>query len=283
MKRLTIPVAIGAAIVAVALLIGLLVGGGGGRLDPVAKAADSTTAAGSAQIDVSGSIGVQGRVVPLSGKGFLDARNRRGRLAISMVIPGVGQTDFEEIMDGLTFYVKLPGELGKGLRGGKRWIKLDLAAAARAQGIDFDKLLRANPGGAANPGDMLRYLKAVGDSRVVGHETIRGTPTTHYRATVDIDKAVDRIGDRQTEQSLKRLYDSMGVTSVPIEVWIDRSGLVRREAINFTATVGNAGGFSMSMTTDFLRFGVPVKVGAPPADQVYDISALLGRAALPTN
>ena len=61
---------------------------------------------------------------------------------------------------------------------------------------------------------------------------------------------------------------------MPVDVWVDKSGLVRREQMSFA---GNQ--FSMNMTIDFIRFGVPVDVNPPPDDQVLDMSSLLSSAS----
>ena len=105
----------------------------------------------------------------------------------------------------------------------------------------------------------------------MGQENIDGAPTTHYAATIDLAKAADRISDKQTVANVKQMFKASGLSTIPVDVWVDRSGRVRREGIKMTGPQ-----FSMDMTIDYTRFGVPVDTTPPPADQTMDAGALLG-------
>jgi hypothetical protein len=266
---------IAAAIVAVVVAVAVVFGGHhAGALDPVANAADATAQAGSAEVGIAGTVSAAGQTIPISGSGTIDMRSNSGRLSLSTTVPGTGAVTIEEIMSGTTFYIKMPQGAGS-LPGGKKWMKIDLQAFGKTKGIDFGKALQA---GNNNPADLLRFLKAVGNSHVVGPEDIHGAPTTHYAASIDLAKAADRIGDKQTADALKALYASSGATTMPIDVWIDRVGRVRREHFSFSMSAGASPG-SMDMTLEFIRFGVPVDSTPPPGDHVLDVTALAGAAA----
>lgn len=272
--RILPTVAVAAAIVAAALAV---IGGsnhGGGGLDPVANAAESTAKAGSAEFGLAGQVTTAGQTIPIKGSGAVDMRALKMRMTISTTVPGLGDTNIDELMDGTTIYMHMP-QLASRMPGGKSWMKVDLAAFGKSQGVDLTKALQQS-GGQQNPADMLSYLKGVGNSRVVGHEAIRGADTTHYSATIDIGKALDRIGDKQAVDSLKQLESTSGVSTIPVDVWVDRSGLVRREHIQMSMTPAGSPATAMDMTVEFLRFGVSVDTTAPPADQVLDLSSLVG-------
>jgi hypothetical protein len=153
-------------------------------------------------------------------------------------------------------------------------MKIDLKSIGKAAGVDLKQLMQANQN---NPADLLKALKGVGTSHLVGTENIRGTATSHYRAEIDLNKAADRIPDRAAADALKRLVDQSGTSGFPIDVWVDRVGRVRREQVRYSAA-----GAGMDMTVEFTRFGVPVDTTPPPADQVMDAGALL-QAAGATN
>jgi hypothetical protein len=144
---------------------------------------------------------------------------------------------------------------------------MDLAVIGKAAGVDLEQLMQANQ---QNPGDMLQALKGVGESSEVGHETIRGGDTTHYHADIDMKKAIDQVSH---DERLEQMLQSTGLSTMPVDVWIDGSGRVARQSMKFSAS-----GVSMDMTIDYTRFGVPVDVTPPPADQVMDAGALLGAA-----
>lgn len=263
--------AAGAAItVAIVLLAGSHGSVNVGGLDPVAQAADTTSAAGSAEFGIAGSINAAGQAIPLKGSGTADMRSHKMRMSMSFPIPGFGQTDVEEIFDGSTLYMRFPASLMQRMPGAKPWMKLDLAALGKASGVDLKQAMQSNQN---NPADMLQALKAAGTSKVVGQENIGGAPTTHYSATIDMNKVAARVGDKQAVESIKQLSRQSGLSSFPVEVWIDRAGRVRREYMKLSASQ-----FSMEMTISFTRFGVPVDTTPPAADQVMDASALMAAA-----
>lgn len=256
------------AILIVGAVVALLAPSNGRVIDPVAKAADTTAAAGTASFQISGSLSGGGQQIPIAGSGAVDMRNTRMRMTMSFPVPGAGNVDIEELLDGTTMYMRLPSALSQRLPSPKPWIKLDLKELSKASGVDLQQAMQANQ---QNPGDMLEALKGVSDSKVVGHETIRGADTTHYHADVDLRKALDEVAS--DKQRLQQLIDSTGLTTMPVDVWIDGSGRVARQTVKFS---GND--VAMDFTIDYTQFGVPVDVTAPPADQVMDAGALM-RAA----
>ena len=237
-------------------------------LDPVAKAADTTAQAGTAEFGMAGSMTAAGQTIPINANGALDMRSQRLRMSMKFPLPGVGDTSIDEIFDGNTFYMRFPAQISQRLPGGKPWMKLDLDTIGKAAGVNLEDMMRANQ---SNPGDILQSLRAVGTSHAVGQETIGNAPTTHYQATVDLSKAADRIPDKQTADAVKQMFSAGGAGSFPVDVWVDRSGRVRREHIAFSSSEA-----SMDMTIEFTRFGIPVDTNPPPADQVMDAGALLG-------
>ncbi len=267
MTRRVLPPLAGALAIAAIIIALLAPNHGNSPLDPVAQAADTTAAAGSAEFGLAGTITVNGQTIPLNGNGAIDMRNHAMRMDVSMPLPGMGSLQMQELLSGTTFYIHMPDQLASRMPGGKSWMKLDLQALSKSSGVDFKQLMQANQG---NPADMLQALKGAGSSQVVGHEDVNGDPTMHYHATIDLTKALDRIPDKQIADSLRQMFAARGMGSLPIDVWIDRSGRVRREAINFTT-----GTMSMQMTISFTRFGVTVDTTPPPADQVLDAGALL--------
>ena len=257
-----------AALAIVGVAVALLAPDHGNGIDPVANAAATTAQAGSAEFGMAGSVTADGQTIPLRGSGVVDLNNDRARMNFAMTMPGLGDMNIEELMNGTTIYMRFPAQLMQRIPGGKEWMKLDLEALAKASGVDMKQLTQA---GENNPTDALSALRAVGSSRKVGQENIDGAPTTHYAATIDLAKAAGSIPDKQQADSVKQLFASSGLKSVPVDVWIDRSGRVRREAIKYSA-----GGAALDMTVSFTRFGVPVDTTPPPDDQVTDMSALLG-------
>ena len=225
-------------------------------IDPVAEAA-VRTGQESAAIRLSGSIAQGAMSVPLSGSGVVDPAAKKARLSISTTIPGMGAMQVEEVLDGPTLYMRMDA-LTRLLPGGKPWLKLDLAKLGEAGGADLQALMQS---GGGDPTRYLEYLEAVGESREVGKERVNGVATTHWRATVDLEKAS------------KQLAEQAGVKEVPVDAWIDGDGRIRRQSMAWDQQ-----GMRVAIAIDFVRFGVPVDVSAPPAGQVMDFTALAGLA-----
>ena len=240
----------------------LLPAGKSAALDPVARAADTTTAAGTAEFGITGHVRTAGQSVNLGGNGVIDMKNDRLRMSMSLPIPGLGSTKTDGIFDGKAIYMRLPSLLGM---LGKPWVKLDVAALAKGAGVDL------HSGTSANPADVLKALEAVGTSRTVGSARLDDVATTHYRATIDPKSALDRIPDATSAGLLKQMLGRTGLGSIPLDVWVDGAGHVRRESISFSAA-----GTSMDLTVSFRNFGLPVDTTPPAADQVLDARSLLG-------
>ncbi|WP_027007944.1 hypothetical protein [Conexibacter woesei] len=249
-------------------------------LDPVAQAADVTGAQkGGIAMTIRGEVGAAGQTVPLSGSGTFDRAGKLGQM--SMTTSAAGQTiKMDEIIKGHTVYVTSDAFKGK-LPGGKDWMKLDLDAAAKSQGIDLSSLTGGG-GASQDPSQVLDYLKGAGTSTKVGDETINGVPTTHYHAVIDLKKAAAK-GGADAEKAVSQLEKLSGVSSLPLDVWIDKDHLVRRESMKYDMTVQGQRA-SMSMTVDMTKYGVDVTAKPPADSDTIDASKLLdslGRSGSP--
>jgi hypothetical protein len=169
-------------------------------------------------------------------------------------------------------YMKLP-VLTRLLPGGKPWIKMDLNEVGKQAGIDISQLTQF----ANNPAQMVDWLRAAsGDVTTVGTETVDGVPTTHYRATVDIDKYPDLV-PAENREAMRKAVDALKkaahVSSFPMHVWVGKDGLVRQVRTVLTETIQ---GQTVNIVTSerFYDFGTPVEIALPSDDQVTDISSL---------
>jgi hypothetical protein len=255
--RILAPIVAAFAVVGSAVVLAAP-GKNGGVVDPVAQAANTTTAVATAEFGVAGHVTAAGHSIALDGNGAIDMKHQRMRMAMSLPLPGLGSTKADGLYDGKAIYMRMPGVLRQ-IPLGKSWLKLDLGRLAHTGPTQ------------ANPADFLQALKAVGTSKRIGTATVAGVATTHYRTTIDPGKALDRIPSGQGSGLLKQMLGRARISAIPVDVWLDGSGRVRRESMKFSAA-----GTSMDMTVTFTRFGVPVDTTPPPADQVLDAGALLG-------
>lgn len=276
--------------IAATLTAGALAGCGGEDAQvAIAEAAERTAAVDSARVSVEGTIEGAGLPEPstFEASGVVDNVAQTGRLEFGeFEVPGAGAlppdaVEGEVLFDELTIYLRFPVLLGQ-LPGGKEWLKLDLSEALSGEGVDLGQLSQI---GQSNPTDSLRQLEAVSeDLEEVGEEDVGGVSTTHYEATVDLNRYPDLVPEEQragVEESVANLIELTGAEQIPVEVWIDEEGLVRRFSQSYSYEDPNAGEVSQSQTIEFDDFGVDVDVELPPEDDVFDATDLAAQAPTP--
>lgn len=243
---------------------------------PIAQAAAKTRDAGSARFSVRATIEGGPAAGTMTGEGVFAGRKGTMAMDLSGLGGGGAFTDgkMEVVFDGLVFYLKFPPAITQTLPGGKPWIKMDLAALGKQQGIDFEQLMQLNQG---DPSQSLDYLGAASDDfRTVGTERVRGAETTHYEGTVDLEKLTAQAPERARE-SYRRIVELSGTSEMPMDAWLDGDGLVRR--LQYEQPLPGQKGASALTTIELYDFGVEVDVQPPPADDVLDIQDLIGGAS----
>jgi hypothetical protein len=218
--------------------------------------------------------------------GGYDFDNRRAEMEIDpskLGVSGVGRIEaIADYSSGLVMYMKFPAQIASKL-GNKPWVKMDVGALMKDAGLDVN-LGSLTQGQSNDPTQGLSMVRGADSVMPVGVEDVRGTPTTHYRVTVNIDKAIAEApaDQRSTLTQLASLYT---VRTFPIDVWIDSSGRLDRyqqsidpSTIHLPAgTPASANPFTtpITMTYELYDFGAPVDVSIPPADQVTDLNQLI--------
>jgi hypothetical protein len=232
---------------------------------PDLTAAVSNTQGQTARIAATISTQSQGMALSITETGLFDFAHGRGM--ITMASP-MGVT---EIFSPPTTYIKDPGATSDGgaLPDGKTWMAMpDSATSASA--------LLGTGVGDGDPADLLASLTAMSSAVTsLGPASIRGVPVTGFAFKVDPAKAAGTVpdADRASLEALGKLY---GAGPIPVDVWVDGRNLVRREKLTLAVPGGTGapGGTHLVITTDFYDFGVPVRVSAPPASQVFTEGSL---------
>jgi hypothetical protein len=281
-----------AAVVVVAVLALVVSGGGGSGVtlvsdSAIAQAAHATEKVRGATVSLDGTISVSGLQKPIGMhlEGVEDLHSKSGRVAgtysdFPKQVPGAssdGTVPVELVMVPPDFYMKSP-LLASALPDGKSWLHTDVAREGKKLGV-------GGPGqfGQADPTETLQNLRATsGRVEDLGHEKVRGTDTTHYRATVEIRKLVALAPPAQraaAQAHTARLIQLIGTDSYPIEVWIDRHHLVRRTRFSMKMHIpGQSQTMTMEMTGDMYDFGPKPKTKRPPASDTVDAAKLTGTA-----
>jgi hypothetical protein len=248
-------------------------------VDPVAAAATKSQQAGGFSAKTSVTVSAGGQRFTMTGFGLFGDGKGQMELDMSDLLNQTGApagTDSTIKAIYLTedghpvMYMRL-GFLSAFIPGGKSWVRVDLAKAGNAAGIDFNQLL----GGAnQSPSDSLALLRSSGEFSEVGTETVDGVETTHYHGTVDLQQAAAAKG--AGAEAIQRLLDLGAPTQYPADVWIDKDGYVRQYKTRYGMTTGGKS-MSVSMTMGMSDYGTPVEVSAPPSDQVFDATDLAAK------
>lgn len=214
--------------------------------------------------------------------GVIDIAGKRGKLAFdtaSLGIPGGSADKIEVITAGTTLYMKLPAALVGKVPGGKPFVKIDLQAAGEAQGFDFGALSQTT-----DTGDQLGYLRGIADDvKAVGTETLRGAKATHYKGTVDLNKAKAGASPDK-RRAVDAVVAKLGASTFPVEVWVDGEGRIRKMAyaIDLSKSAAAADDAAakagpMNIAIELYDYGTKVEVAEPPADQVSDLTTLISQ------
>lgn len=227
------------------------------------SAALETDKAGSARYVLVTTTKVNGTDVTFSGEGIYDWSK------------DLGQTTYD-----------VP--VGKVLQ---RLLGPDLFLALPQQPKVFFRLktsdVAASPvGGTVDPSAQLHLLAAVEEAEQVGEEEVRGEPTTHYRGTYDVARALRGARGLQKPALTSLLGVAKDMDEASYDVFLGDDGLLRRLQQTVEVPASEAtGGQELAVTTtlELFDFGIEVKVVAPPAAAVRDGAPLLAalRKALP--
>jgi hypothetical protein len=163
-------------------------------------------------------------------------------------------------------YIKLPQELAPG----KSWIKIDSTSnseLAKALGSISDQMSKN-----ADPRETLKEFEKSGKITNTKEEELDGQKVTHYTITVDVQK----MADNQTDPTMKTAMDEAikgGLKDFPVDVFIDQEDLPVRIALEMPTPDATGKTTTVKMTIDYTKWGEPVEITAPPAEQIAKLPA----------
>lgn len=258
----------------------------------VQAAYTKTSAAGSMRFAMNLSINASGLDMHISGAGVetLDGK----QADVSMTVPGAG--DMQLRLVDRAVYVKASSTTGP---AAGKWLQVP---AAQAQQVTDSE--------GFDPKQGLKMLQSVSTDGVHdrGPATVRGVPTTHYVATLDMQKVAAQASSAagatsdSGSDSLGSMLTQSGLANMPVDLYIDDQGRLRRLSMTMdmskalsgmlsgtdassaadpgavasaapdpgalSALTGGNVSMSLSLSMDCFGFGVPVHLVAPSADQV---------------
>jgi hypothetical protein len=248
--------------------------GGLSNLALVGKAYADTVKTNSAKVTMAVDISANGQSVHASGVGAADWTTKQAQFSITA--PGVAAPVQERVIDN-TVYVQVPAAEQSKTQG-KPWVEASTAANAN-QNQGLDKLIAPD-----DPQGALQVLESQSSQVTrIGRDVIDGTSTTHFRATYDLAKA----GSGASPSTIQRFVELTGTSAVPVDVWLDSAGRVRRLSLTISVIKLPQGAtpaaqaeipLRVTVTLDLSAFGTPVAVTAPPAGEVAPASTVQATA-----
>ncbi|MHB8513099.1 MAG: LolA-like protein [Actinomycetota bacterium] len=238
----------------------------------VLLASQKTTEAKSSKIAMNIDVNAAGQATSITGDGIFDYARKIGSLMFKVQganIPASMSSGFSMMFIYPLVYMKIPAISQMTGSRVKPWLKMDVNAIAKQQGLSGLGAL-----GNEDPSSNLAILRGASNVRTVGTEQVRGVDTTHYTMSVNLSEALKRLAPSQ-RKSVDSVFSKLGLSTFPMDVWIDNQGRVRRVtfAIDLSKASSATSGM-MNFKMELFDFGTPVDVSAPPADQVTDFSQI---------
>lgn len=242
---------------------------GGSDLERVMKSGDQLAKSGSAKFRGISTQSAAGTGSKVAFDGSFDFAQRAGEYSANL--SDLGGPSSQKLrgllLDGsvLLGFDALRDQPGfESVPPGIEWLKLD----SRVFGAS--EIAQRDPSASI---DALRG--ASGKVKRVGSEKIRNVQTTHYRVTLDLEKAVANAPEAERDR-VRTSVAVLGTSSVPADVWIDGKGRLRQLRLRFKGdSVASPG----SVTFTFFDLGSHVTVTRPDPSTVLDLAAILGGAA----
>ncbi|MER5334348.1 LppX_LprAFG lipoprotein [Micromonospora sp. NPDC002717] len=217
------------------------------------KTIDATDKSDSVTVTMQGTAGGE----KVSVQGVVDLGDP---VKAEMTMAGPDGTPTTVRMIGSVVYVEIPAK-DRASIGGKRWMKLDLTAAAEQAGMDFTKQFED-----VDPTKQVKTLLALEGVTVVGEETVNGARTVHYTVTAPVATYLGQL-DAELRKGVEQQYAKQGVKELTIDLWVDEQYRPRRAGLD----MGKMG----DMTVDYTDYGKAVNVETPAAAETADFAEML--------
>jgi hypothetical protein len=268
------PIAVGAVLVTALVAPANAVEGPERR---IRKAAAATARESSARVTMRIAVESEGGGGEITADGVVALSGDRGRLVVDLSdIAGTPATFEERIVDGI-IYLDIASALEATARevpselAGKHWIRIDLS---QLSGLGAEQLESLDPTGGANPRSQVDALRGIDDAVRVGSEPINGTRTTHFRGTLKLSLARQRLEALPEElrdrvrAGIEQLF--RGDRKLPVDLWLDDQNRLRQ--MKTTIEVDQPQHARVAVTLALPEFDVPVDVSAPPPDETVDFA-----------
>lgn len=186
----------------------------------------------------------------LSGAGDeVVAQGKVSALSLRLSVPQLGT--LQVLRTGSDTYLKLPAAQRT---SDKPWVLVTETSS--------NPVVRAMAGSLSTADQLAGldsaaiFVAATRNLKYLGPTTVAGASVGHYSLTVDVTRL-------PADFPQKQLLITSGLTKLPVQVWIDTSGRLRK--LTEQITVASQ---TVTSVVTLGNFDAPVHISAPPADQV---------------
>ncbi|MBW3667691.1 MAG: hypothetical protein KY443_00645 [Actinobacteria bacterium] len=219
----------------------------------VAGAAEATARTGAAKVSFTVEVEADAATFTTRGDGVVDLAGNRAALAITVA----DREPVDVVLVGDQAY----HHVGPGAP--KPWI------AMPPPPMTAPFLGAAGPGGHALAAlALLEDADALRGMRRAGVDEVGGVRTDKYVGSLDADV----MGTGAEAPAGGRPLQALRFLPSSLEVWVSDDGLIRRYRTVVVASVDETA-FRMHVSVELDEFGVPVRIEAPPADEVQQPAA----------
>ncbi|MEV8332787.1 hypothetical protein [Streptomyces niveus] len=174
-------------------------------------------------------------------------------------------------------YMDMGAEAAKDMDG-KRWMKLDLAAAAEASGDPA--VTKELTGGMENmnqdPAQQLALLLDSPNVKHVGSEKIDGVEARHYKGTLTVDEMLESnegldVLSAKERKDLLATIEKSGIKGYDTEVWVNEDDYPVKMIVGMDTPQGE-----VKISANYSDYGAKASVQTPPAADTVDLFEMLG-------
>jgi hypothetical protein len=243
-------------------------GGDTVSLESVAQAASRTESAGSSRMALVMSMEADGKRFEVFAEGAFDYKRARGWMDMDLGAlgalgagPDLGGP-VRMLVEGNTVWMRVPPSMLP-QTGGKPWARMSAGSSTLGAGTQ-----------QPDPSSMLDSLRGVTDSlEKKGRVSVRGVPTTHYHAKLDMAKAFGEVPAAEREQAEAMLKLFGGSVDVPVDVYIDDADRIRRMELKYEFNLFDQR-MAIELKMELFDFGTRVVFTRPSETQIADVSSL---------
>jgi len=209
-------------------------------------------------------VGPDGAAFELTMDGAFDLE--RELLSITTTLGGAalaGQPElsFESIGTATHLFMKLPRELRVGFPSDREWIRAPLSPEVLAA-------FRQAGGVMGLPDDPLGFFEQLSSVATEvtedGSEVVRGTQTTRYQLTLDVEQFVLSLPST-TDDDVRQALKEIGGETMPATIWIGEDGLPYRQTFDLAVASG-----TFTTVIEYFDYNERVQIELPAESQVAD-------------